>query len=129
MCIDGASAGVDGARCGHGGVWGLGRPEEPCWNLNFCPPQQHFLCMLGIEFDMEEATFTTHPPAHPYTHHPLHRMFGIEFETEEATRQHAWQNSWGLTTRTIGVMVMVHGDDKGVVIPPRVAQIQVGAGD
>ncbi|KAI7837371.1 hypothetical protein COHA_008810 [Chlorella ohadii] len=52
-------------------------------------------------------------------------MFGIEFETEEKTRQHAWQNSWGLTTRTIGVMVMTHGDDKGVVIPPRVAQIQV----
>lgn len=56
------------------------------------------------------------------------RMFGIEFETEEKTRQHAWQNSWGLTTRTIGVMVMTHGDDKGVVIPPRVAQIQVGGG-
>ncbi|PRW57585.1 proline--tRNA cytoplasmic isoform A [Chlorella sorokiniana] len=53
------------------------------------------------------------------------KMFGIEFETEEKTRQHAWQNSWGLTTRTIGVMVMTHGDDKGVVIPPRVAQIQV----
>ena len=51
-------------------------------------------------------------------------MFGIEFETEGKERQHAWQNSWGLTTRTIGVMVMTHGDDKGVVIPPRVAQIQ-----
>jgi prolyl-tRNA synthetase len=53
-------------------------------------------------------------------------MFGIEFETEDKTRAHAWQNSWGLTTRSIGVMVMTHGDDKGVVIPPRVAQIQVG---
>lgn len=37
----------------------------------------------------------------------------------------AWQNSWGLSTRTIGVMVMVHGDDTGLVMPPRVAQIQV----
>ena len=36
-----------------------------------------------------------------------------------------WQNSWGLTTRTIGVMVMVHGDDKGLVLPPRVAPTQV----
>ena len=35
------------------------------------------------------------------------------------------QNSWGITTRTIGVMVMVHGDDKGVVAPPRVARYQV----
>ena len=36
-----------------------------------------------------------------------------------------WQNSWGLTTRTIGVMIMVHGDDKGLVLPPRVAPTQV----
>ncbi len=35
-----------------------------------------------------------------------------------------WQNSWGLTTRTIGVMIMVHGDDKGLVLPPRVAPTQ-----
>ncbi len=40
------------------------------------------------------------------------RMFGIEFETEGGGKAHAWQNSWGLSTRTIGVMVMVHGDDK-----------------
>lgn len=43
----------------------------------------------------------------------------------EASKIHVWQNSWGLTTRTIGVMIMVHGDDKGLVIPPRVAQTQV----
>jgi prolyl-tRNA synthetase len=36
-----------------------------------------------------------------------------------------WQNSWGLTTRTIGVMVMVHSDDKGLVLPPMVAPVQV----
>lgn len=53
-------------------------------------------------------------------------MFGIEFETEEKTKQHAWQNSWGLTTRTLGVMVMTHSDDKGLVLPPRVAPKQVG---
>lgn len=39
--------------------------------------------------------------------------------------QECWQNSWGITTRTIGVMVMIHGDDKGVSIPPRVAPTQV----
>ncbi|KAK7472306.1 hypothetical protein VKT23_000426 [Stygiomarasmius scandens] len=38
---------------------------------------------------------------------------------------HVWQNSWGLSTRTIGVMVMVHGDNQGLVLPPRVANIQV----
>ncbi|KAI6021788.1 hypothetical protein BKA83DRAFT_4287547 [Pisolithus microcarpus] len=38
---------------------------------------------------------------------------------------YAWQNSWGLSTRTIGVMVMVHGDNQGLVLPPRVAYVQV----
>lgn len=42
-----------------------------------------------------------------------------------AEKLHVWQNSWGITTRTIGVLVMVHGDDKGLVLPPRVATIQV----
>lgn len=36
-----------------------------------------------------------------------------------------WQNSWGFTTRSIGVMILVHGDNKGLVIPPRVAEVQV----
>ncbi|KAJ4193743.1 hypothetical protein NW767_010267 [Fusarium falciforme] len=38
---------------------------------------------------------------------------------------HVWQNSWAFSTRVIGVMVMIHGDDKGLVLPPRVAKIQV----
>ncbi len=38
---------------------------------------------------------------------------------------HAWQNSWGLTTRTIGVMVLAHGDDTGLILPPRIAVQQV----
>ena len=52
-------------------------------------------------------------------------MFGIKFEDEKGESQYAWQNSWGLTTRTIGVMVMVHSDDKGLVLPPMVAPLQV----
>lgn len=52
------------------------------------------------------------------------KMFNIEYEAENAGKAHPWQNSWGMTTRTIGVMIMVHGDDKGLVLPPRVAQIQ-----
>jgi prolyl-tRNA synthetase len=53
------------------------------------------------------------------------KMFDILVDNEQKERVNVWQNSWGLTTRTIGVMVMVHGDDKGLVLPPRVAQIQV----
>ncbi|KAF6262604.1 hypothetical protein COO60DRAFT_1494915 [Scenedesmus sp. NREL 46B-D3] len=53
------------------------------------------------------------------------KMFGIEFETEDHGKSHAWQNSWGLTTRSLGVMIMTHGDDKGLVLPPRVAPKQL----
>ena len=52
------------------------------------------------------------------------KMFDISFEDEKGERQMVWQNSWGLTTRTIGVMIMVHGDDQGLKFPPRVAPIQ-----
>jgi len=56
-------------------------------------------------------------------------MFNIVVEDpNDPTGQgktYVWQNSWGLSTRTIGVMVMVHGDNQGLVLPPRVASIQV----
>lgn len=51
-------------------------------------------------------------------------MFNIMVENEAKERVNVWQNSWGLSTRTIGVAVMVHGDNDGLVLPPRVASIQ-----
>ena len=53
------------------------------------------------------------------------KMFKIEYEDTKGEKQIPWQTSWGFTTRSIGVMVMVHGDDKGLVLPPRIAPIQV----
>ncbi|KAL8439447.1 hypothetical protein Efla_004611 [Eimeria flavescens] len=52
------------------------------------------------------------------------RMFGIEFEDEKGEKQFVHQTSWGCTTRSLGVAIMVHGDDKGLVLPPRVVNIQ-----
>eukprot|EP01083_Nonionella_stella_P069016 183677_1 len=52
------------------------------------------------------------------------KIFNIQFEDRDKKKAIPWQNSWGLTTRTIGVMIMQHGDDKGLVIPPRVAAFQ-----
>ena len=52
------------------------------------------------------------------------KMFKIHFEDEKGEKQIPWQTSWGLTTRAIGVAVMVHGDNKGLVLPPRVAPVQ-----
>jgi prolyl-tRNA synthetase len=53
------------------------------------------------------------------------KMFDIQVSNEKGERTHVWQNSWGISTRTIGVMIMVHSDDKGLVLPPRVAKTQV----
>ncbi len=53
------------------------------------------------------------------------KMFEIEYETAEQKKANVWQNSWGLSTRSIGAMIMVHGDDDGLVLPPRAAPVQV----
>ncbi|RXM28763.1 Bifunctional glutamate/proline--tRNA ligase [Acipenser ruthenus] len=55
------------------------------------------------------------------------KMFDITFEDPKrpGEKQFVFQNSWGLTTRTIGVLTMVHGDNMGLVLPPRVACLQI----
>lgn len=59
------------------------------------------------------------------------KMFDITVEDpkakegEKKEKLYVWQNSWGLTTRSIGIMILTHGDNKGLIIPPRVAEIQV----
>ena len=44
---------------------------------------------------------------------------GIEFQGRDETKQHAWTTSWGVSTRMIGTVIMAHGDDDGIVLPPR----------
>ncbi|MED3549524.1 proline--tRNA ligase [Cytobacillus praedii] len=53
------------------------------------------------------------------------KAFGIQFTDKDGTLQHVQQTSWGFTTRIIGAMIMVHGDDRGLVIPPKAAPTQV----
>jgi prolyl-tRNA synthetase len=53
------------------------------------------------------------------------KAFGIQFTDREGNLQYVQQTSWGFTTRIIGAMIMVHGDNRGLVIPPRVAPTQV----
>jgi prolyl-tRNA synthetase len=53
------------------------------------------------------------------------RAFGIEFLDESGTRQTAWTASWGVSTRMIGGLIMAHGDDAGLRIPPALAATQV----
>src|SRR6478736_1435044 len=53
------------------------------------------------------------------------KAFDIEFQGRDKTVQHAWTTSWGVSTRLIGGAIMTHGDDSGLILPPRVAPYQV----
>jgi len=53
------------------------------------------------------------------------KAFNIRFEDQNQQLRHAWTTSWGVTTRLIGAVIMTHGDDKGLQLPPRVAPYQV----
>ena len=53
------------------------------------------------------------------------KAFNISFLNSEGATEHAWQTSWGLSTRSIGGLIMMHGDDAGLVLPPRLAPVQV----
>ena len=53
------------------------------------------------------------------------RQFDLKFQAESGQEEYAWNTSWGSTTRLIGALVMTHGDDNGLVLPPRVAPTQV----
>jgi prolyl-tRNA synthetase len=53
------------------------------------------------------------------------RSFDIRYLDKEGKLQHCWTTSWGLSTRFIGAIIMVHGDDQGLILPPRLAPFQV----
>ncbi|CAF2378947.1 unnamed protein product [Brassica napus] len=53
------------------------------------------------------------------------RAFGTQFQDENGERQHVWQTSWAVSTRFVGGIIMTHGDDTGLMLPPKIAPIQV----
>jgi len=53
------------------------------------------------------------------------RAFGTQFLDQNNELQYVWQTSWGLSTRMVGAVVMVHGDDQGLILPPKLAPVQV----
>src|ERR1035437_2361353 len=53
------------------------------------------------------------------------KAFDVTFLDESGTKQYGWQTSWGLSTRVIGALIMTHSDDKGLVLPPKIAPTQV----
>jgi prolyl-tRNA synthetase family I len=84
----------------------------------------------GAEFTLSVEAFLPNGKAiQGATSHHLSqnfsRVFDIKFSDKHEKKDYVYQNSWGLTTRTIGIMVGVHGDDKGLVLPPKVAPNKV----
>ncbi len=53
------------------------------------------------------------------------KQFELTFQSEDGKEEYAWNTSWGVSTRLVGGVVMTHGDDNGLVIPPRLAPTQV----
>ncbi|MCU4183749.1 proline--tRNA ligase [Acidiferrimicrobium sp. IK] len=53
------------------------------------------------------------------------KAFGIQFSDETGAQQYAWQTSWGASTRMIGALIMAHGDDRGLRLPPALAPVEV----
>ncbi len=53
------------------------------------------------------------------------KAFDVTFQTKEKTLDYVWATSWGASTRLIGALIMAHSDDKGLVLPPRLAPIEV----
>lgn len=53
------------------------------------------------------------------------KVFGVKFKDKNEKEKYGWQTSWGFSTRLIGAIVMVHGDDKGLVLPPKIAENKI----
>src|SRR5436190_1710209 len=53
------------------------------------------------------------------------KAFEVTFQTQKGTREYVYATSWGLSTRMIGALIMSHGDDDGIIIPPKLATTQV----
>ena len=53
------------------------------------------------------------------------KAFDVQFTDKENKLDYVWASSWGVSTRLIGALVMAHSDDDGLVLPPKIAPIQV----
>ena len=53
------------------------------------------------------------------------KTYGIQFQARDLTNQFAWGTSWGVSTRLVGMLIMTHADDLGMIVPPALAPVQV----
>ncbi|MEA5050389.1 MAG: proline--tRNA ligase [Oscillospiraceae bacterium] len=106
----------------------------------FCEESLMIPVMCGQKTEKEkfagaEATYTIEAMMHDgkslqsgtshYFGDGFARAFDITFAARDNSLQHPFQTSWGLSTRIIGAIIMAHGDDNGLILPPAVAPVQV----
>ena len=77
-----------------------------------------------IEAMMHDGKALQSGTSHYFGNH-FAKAFDIKFQNKDGKLEYAYQTSWGMTTRVIGGIIMVHGDDRGLKMPPKIAPIQV----
>lgn len=84
------------------------------------PGAQETLC---IEAMMQDGKALQAATSH-FLGQNFARAYDIQFLATDGERRHVWTTSWGATTRLVGALIMTHGDDDGLILPPRVAPLQ-----
>jgi prolyl-tRNA synthetase len=79
---------------------------------------------ISMEFIMPNGKSIQGPDFH-HDGQNFAKAFDITFTDEKGEQQHVWQNTWAISTRMIGVLIAMHGDNKGLVLPPKLASTQV----
>jgi prolyl-tRNA synthetase len=79
---------------------------------------------FAIEHMMPEAASIQGPDFH-LDGQTFAKAFDIQFLDEKGKKNFVWQNTWAITTREIGALIAIHGDDAGLVLPPKIAPIQI----
>jgi prolyl-tRNA synthetase len=82
------------------------------------------LCTYSIEALMSDCKALQAGTSHNFGQH-FARVFDITYLDSDGELKYVWQTSWGVSTRLIGAVIMVHGDDRGLVLPPKIAPVQV----
>src|SRR5579863_3984720 len=78
------------------------------------------VCTYGIEAMMQNGLALQAGTSHDLGQN-FGKAFDVKFQSKEGTLDYVWQTSWGVSTRLIGGLIMSHSDDKGLVLPPKVA--------
>jgi prolyl-tRNA synthetase len=79
---------------------------------------------VSLEHLMPDKKAIQGPPFH-HDGQNFSKVYGIKFLDEKEKKQFAWQNTFAVSTRELGVLFATHGDDKGLILPPKVAPIQI----